>query len=210
VSAAAKSLPRPAGRTASVPPDPVAAIGALAAGRRRRIDLGTLGDRVFLGVAGVGLDSAVGEIAERTRLVRGRAVYAYAALRGVAAWTPVPFTLDVDGDEREVLASSIAVANSGRHGGGMRPAPGAVLDDGLLDVVVFGALPKRTLVRSLPRMFDGSHVRDPSVTVLRGRRVRLAAAEALSVWADGERLGHLPAELAVRPAALEVLAPGTA
>ena len=119
----------------------------------------------------------------------------------------------------EYAASNVVVANSGYYGKGMKIAPAAVLDDGLLDVVVIEAASKLSLMRSLPTVYDGAHVDLPQVTVLRGRRVEVAAdptargAAGVPVGGDGEPLGALPgragapALVEVLPGALSVLAP---
>ena len=99
------------------------------------------------------------------------------------------------------------VANSGYYGAGMRIAPDAVVDDGLLDVVVVRAASRLRLVRALPRLYDGSHVDLDEVLVLRGREVTLASDERVTAYGDGERLVPLPLTASVRPAALTVLAP---
>jgi len=100
----------------------------------------------------------------------------------------------------------VVVANSGYYGKGMKIAPDAVLDDGLLDVVVIEAASKLELMRSLPKVYDGGHVALPEVTVLRGRRIEIAADARVPVpvGGDGEALGVLPG-LAAQPAVVEVL-----
>ncbi len=91
----------------------------------------------------------------------------------------------------------MVVANSAYYGKGMKIAPDAALDDGLLDVVVIEAASKLSLMRSLPKVYDGAHVALPEVTVLRGRRVEVAADAGardarVPVGGDGEPLGALP------------------
>jgi diacylglycerol kinase (ATP) len=85
----------------------------------------------------------------------------------------------------------------------MKVCPGAVLDDGLLDVVVVGPLTRRRFLRLFPRVFAGTHITDPSVTVYRGREVRLEGRA--NAYADGEPMGPLPLTSTVMPGALRVI-----
>jgi diacylglycerol kinase (ATP) len=101
----------------------------------------------------------------------------------------------------------VAVANGPSYGGGMRVCPDALLDDGLLDVLVLSEISIPAFLHVFPRVFAGTHVRHPAVEVLRGRRVRLVA-KGVVAYADGERVGPLPLTCAVVPGALRVLVPG--
>ena len=124
--------------------DPVAACDVLAEGREQRIDVADIDGRAYLGIASSGLDSDAGDLANATRLKLGQLVYVYATLRAVRAWRPARWEVVIDGAARSFTGYSVAVANSGVFGGGMYLAPDAKLDDGLLDVVMIGDLPKRT------------------------------------------------------------------
>ncbi len=88
----------------------------------------------------------------------------------------------------------------------MKIAPGAAINDGILDVVVIEAASRSALLRALPKVYDGSHVELPEVHLIRGRRVELAADSraGVAVGADGEPWGTLPS-LAEEPAVAEVL-----
>ena len=81
------------------------------------------------------------------------------------------------------------------------------MDDGVLDVCLVGSLSKPSFVATFPKVFRGTHVRHPAVTILRGRKVELDAARPFVVYADGERFGPLPVSFTVLPGALEVYAP---
>ena len=94
-------------------------------------------------------------------------------LRAVRAWRPARWEVVIDGEPRSFTGYSVAVANSGVFGGGMYLAPDAKLDDGLLDVVMIGDIPKRTYLGSLPKVFTGAHVREPGVEIVPGPRGRL-------------------------------------
>ena len=89
-----------------------------------------------MGIASLGFDSDANRIANDAKLVRGNAVYLYAALRALAAWKPAAFSVTVDGERREVSGYSVAVGNSKAYGGGMYLLPQAELDDGQLDVLI--------------------------------------------------------------------------
>jgi len=198
-------------RALGIPREPRGACAVLAAGRARTLDLGLAGDRSFIGVASCGLDSDVNRIANETRLPLANLVYGYALARALPAWRPARFSLLLDGHERrELLGYSVAVANSGVFGGGMRIAPDASMEDGLLDVVLIAHLPRWRFLALAPSVFSGAHVRQPNVEVLRARTLELAADRPFTLYADGEPLAELPVRLAVRPAAIRLLCAPTA
>ena len=132
-----------------------------------------------------------------------------AALRALAAWRPATFELLLDDGQRRTFSGySVGACNNKAYGGGMYAAPGAELDDGLLDVVVCEAMPKRRfLTRTLPRVFKGTHVELPEVHVMRTRRVRVETDRPFDVYADGDPIGRTPATIEVLPAAIRVLCP---
>ena len=123
-----------------------------------------------------------------------RLQYPYAAVRSLATYQPGRYRVSVDGAEEEYAAATVVVANSAYYGKGMKIAPAAAVDDGLLDVVVIEAASKVELMRSLPTVYDGAHVERPEVTVLSGKRVEVRgrARTPIPVGGDGEPLGYLP------------------
>jgi YegS/Rv2252/BmrU family lipid kinase len=187
--------------------DPVAACDVLAEEREQRVDVADIEGHAYLGIASSGLDSDAGDIANATRLKLGQLVYVYATLRAVRAWRPAHWEVVIDGAPRSFTGYSVAVANSGVFGGGMYLAPDAKLDDGLLDVVMIGDLPKRTYLAALPKVFTGAHVREPGVEILQAREVAFHADRPFNVQADGDPIADLPATVRVQPGALRVLAP---
>jgi YegS/Rv2252/BmrU family lipid kinase len=187
--------------------DPVAACDVLAEGREQRIDVADIDGRAYLGIASSGLDSDAGDFANATRLKLGQLVYVYATLRAVRAWRPARWEVVIDGRPRSFVGYSVAVANSGVFGGGMFLAPDARLDDGLLDVVMIGDLPKRTYLAALPKVFTGAHVREPGLEMVQAREVAFHADRPFNVQADGDPIADLPATVRVQPGALQVMAP---
>jgi diacylglycerol kinase (ATP) len=165
---------------------------ALKCGRIRDIDLGQVGDRWFGTVLASGFDSRVNDRGNRMRWPTGRLKYDLAMIAELAGFRPVPYRIRLDdGEVREVEATLVAVGNGSSYGGGMRICPGADLTDGLFDITIVGDCSRATLLRVFPRVYRGTHVGHPKVTVLRAARVEIAA-EDVTGYADGEPLGPLP------------------
>jgi YegS/Rv2252/BmrU family lipid kinase len=195
--------------------EPAAAI--VAAGHTRPVDLGVVAEpgreqrgRAFVGIASVGFDSDANRIANEAPSWLGGLVYVYGALRALASWRPARFEVELDppGERRSFTGFSIGAANSQTYGGGMRAAPDALLDDGLLEVVVCEDVPKlRFLTRILPKVFSGTHVHEPSVSVFRAREVAIGADRPFTMYADGDPIGELPVRVRALPAAVTMLTP---
>jgi YegS/Rv2252/BmrU family lipid kinase len=194
-------------RVLGIPSDPDGAVAVLAAGHRRRIDVGEANGKRFLGVVSAGFDSEANRVANETKLLRGNLVYAYGGLRVLLGWKPVRYKLRIGEEQRRFDGYSISVANSGAFGGGMLIAPDALLDDGELDVVMVGEGCKLRFVSNLPKVFKGTHVEEDEVHVFRAPRLELSASRPLPVYADGEHITDLPVSLRVLPRALDVLVP---
>ena len=87
----------------------------------------------------------------------------------------------MDDEQIATEAMLVVVGNSRSYGGGMRVFPDASIDDGVLDVCIVHALSKAAFLRAFPRVFRGTHVRHPKVTMLRGRRVTVEANRRIQV-----------------------------
>jgi YegS/Rv2252/BmrU family lipid kinase len=195
-------------RKLGISQDPAQAAESLFSGAVREVDVAVTTDgRAYLGIASAGIDSDVQDIALDTKLKLGSLVYLYGTLRALGGWKPADWTVTVDGEEHRFSGYSVGVANSGMFGGGIRYVPQASLDDGLLDVVLCGASSKLNYLRGIPRSFKGTHVSDPSFTLLKGREITFAADRPYVVYADGDPLSALPCTITVEPRSLRVLAP---
>jgi diacylglycerol kinase (ATP) len=180
--------------------------GTLLEAEPRSVDVIDVGGRVVVGSVYAGVDSLASELVDRARRLPRSVQYPYAAVRSIIEFKPTTYDVVVDGLARRFHAFTVVVANSGYYGSGMHIAPDAVLDDGMLDVVVIRAASKLQLIRSMPKLYDGTHVGLDEVVVLRGREFRIAATEPVLAYGDGEQLGPLPVTASVLPAALRVLA----
>ena len=194
-------------RVLGIPAEPQGAAAMLAAGHTRRIDVGEVNGRRFLGIVSVGFDSEANRLANETKWLRGNLVYAYAGVRTLLGWKPARFTVRVGDERRRFSGYSVSVANSKAFGGGMFIAPDADLADGEFDVVSVGEVGKLRFLGNLPKVFKGTHVEEDEVRVFRAARLELSASRPFPVYADGEHLADLPAKLRVLPRALSVIVP---
>jgi diacylglycerol kinase family enzyme len=166
--------------------------------------------RKYAGVAGIGFDSDVVRFVDaRMRRARGAWIYPYAVLRTVMSYRPPFVRIEFDGGSFEGRVTIVAAANSPYFGGGMLIAPGARLDDGLLDLVVIEHLAPLRLLALFHRIYRGRHIDHPAVHTFRLRRAKVTVDRNSAVYADGERLtecGRQDSWIDVLPASLWVAA----
>jgi diacylglycerol kinase (ATP) len=159
----------------------------------------------FVGVLSAGFDALVNERANHMRWPKGPARYTLAMLLTLLRFRPIDYRLGLDAPPVARSAMLVSVANGNFMGGGMRITPDALFDDGLFDVFVVAPMSKLQLIRLFPRVFKGTHVGHRKVSINRGRRVTIAA-EGVTAYADGERIGALPVDVELVSGALALLA----
>jgi YegS/Rv2252/BmrU family lipid kinase len=197
-------------RVLGIPADPVEACSIVAARFSRKLDLGEIDGKAFVGIASVGFDSEANRIANEAPAWLGGLVYAYGALRALLFWRSARFQIELDpsGERHNFSGYTVGACNSKTYGGGMRAAPDALLDDGLLDVVVLESVSKLSfLTKILPKVFSGTHVREPSVKVFRAREIAVSADRPFTMYADGDPIGELPLRVRAIGGAVRVLVP---
>jgi YegS/Rv2252/BmrU family lipid kinase len=213
-------------RVLGIPDDREAAAAIVAAGHTRAVDLGLVADgaatddgaapaggRAFVGIASAGFDSDANRIANEAPSWLGGLVYVYGAFGALISWRPARFEIELDppSERRVFTAFTVGACNSKTYGGGMRAAPDAMLDDGLLEVVVLENVGKLAFVtRILPKVFKGTHVRERGVHVFRAREIALNANRPFTMYADGDPIGELPLRVRALPAAITMLTPAGA
>jgi diacylglycerol kinase (ATP) len=197
----------------------------------RNIDLGMIsavpsageapsiqGTRYFCCVAGVGFDGDVARRANRLpRWLRGHGGYVMSVAPTIFTFNPIPMRVltehedsattngwEVRCDQPTLIA---AFANTPLYGGGMKVAPKAKMDDGLLDVCIVGALSPLRLLRLFPTVYSGNHLKLPEVEYFPASRVRVETGDPMDVYADGEFVCRTPVEIGVQRAALRVIVP---
>ena len=180
----------------------------IAAGRSRQIDLGAVGHRYFATVATLGFDSAVSQyVADGhvPRFLSGTPSYLYAIFLQILRYKDAMVHLEGEDFEYSGRIFLAATANTAQYGGNMRIAPGAVADDGALDVCLVQSVSRWEVVKMVPRVFSGGHLSNPAVSMHRVKRLKVEAEAPMPIWADGERVAETPAEISVVPKALNLL-----
>lgn len=175
-------------------------------GVERRIDMAAVDDEWFLNVAGFAFDVAVLQRTLRMRWLAGAAVYAAAALRELLAYPGLE--VRIDGDRASSRYLLLAFANGAHFGGAFHVAPGARVDDGLLDAIAISDVGVLARVGLLARAALGTHLSHPRVTARRATGFTLRFAAAPVYEADGELRRAAAAEVRVesRPGVLRVVA----
>ena len=186
--------------------DTMAATDVVIAGKERRIDLGRVGSRYFVTVLAAGFDAIVNERANAMTWPKGRMRYNLATMAELRTFKPISYVVDIDGEQQRFEAMMVAVGNGPSFGGGLRITQGAVLDDGLLDVVVIQPMSKLELVSTYPKLFKGTHIHHRDYRHHHAKRITIAAP-GITAYADGERVAALPLTVEVAPLALRVLVP---
>ena len=193
-------------------------------GHVRHIDLGVIsilegagapaGCRYFCCVAGVGFDGEVARRANRLpRWLRGHGGYVLSALPTIFSFAPLPIKVSVPDSAGGWTTRShqptlvTALANAPFYGGGMKVAPQAKMDDGLLDVCIVGAVNRMKLFSVFPTVYAGRHLGIREVTYFKTERARVETEQPLDVYADGEYVCRTPVEISIQRAALRVVVP---
>jgi len=170
-----------------VPRDPAASLDRALRAPARPMDVGEIAGRVFLNVAGLGIDA---RIAHRFNARRGGShglrTYVRESIAELRRFTPIEYEVTLGEERLHTRAFLVAIANSPQYGNGARVAPGARIDDGLLDLVIAEASPVLSALWRARRLFTGSILRDPRVRHRRVERVAVRSAAPIVFHVDGE------------------------
>jgi len=186
------------------------AVEIIAAGHVRRVDVGQVSTPReqfhFVNIIGWGFVVDAGLAARRYKIA-GNGAYTLGVLTALARMRSRPLIMELDGELIEQDNLFVEVSNSRYTGTRFLMAPGAVLDDGLLDVTLVRRVSRRRLLRLFPTIFDGRHVDCEEVTTRQASHIRLSAPEGLPLMPDGEFFGKTPLEIRCLQQDLELYFP---
>ena len=187
---------------------PERAIAHALASTSRAIDVGELAGRLFVNIAGVGIDAHVAtQFNAASNPRRGLAGYARVAGRALRTYRPSVYRITTPAGRVDVRALLVTVANAPQWGNGAQIAPGARVDDGLFDLVVIEEHSRFRTVSQLPRLFNGTVSRIRGCTISRVPDVTIESDEPMTFHVDGEPVhGGTTLQARMHPGALKVVA----
>ena len=201
-------------RTIGIPRSYTEACRCFARPRKLTVDLGVVeyvsrgqtARRLFVNFAGLGFDAEVVKATtQRFKTLGSLPSYRLGLLTTLLCYRGKQVTIEMDGQVEDRKVCLVLMGNGKYGGGGMLSTPNADPTDGLFDVLIIDDLSKPDLLWSLPRVYRGTHLTHPKVTVKRARDIEIVSAEPMALQADGELLGELPARFQVLPAALNII-----
>jgi YegS/Rv2252/BmrU family lipid kinase len=174
-------------------------------------DDGSLAERHFVNVVSFGFSSDVARRANTSsKRLGGRVAFFAATVRSLVSYDNADVLVSIDDQPERRLSVLLAAVGNGRFfGGGMKICPEALLDDGLLDLVIVGNLGRAGVIANIHRIYSGMHLTMKEVQGARVRRLKVAPADRaakIPLEVDGETPGHLPASFELLPGALRVRA----
>ena len=195
-------------RTLCLPLDLKAACEVIAAGRRRRIDLGLVNDKAFFNVASLGLSADLAQgLTHESKQRWGRLAYAREALRVLRAARTFHAVIESRSGVRHLRTMQVAIGNGRHYGGGQVVAADASIDDGHLDL--YSLSPKA--VWKLALLFgdfrSGKHGAWSEVTTAKCTDFWIRTDTPMPINTDGDVVTQTPAHFVVRPDAVEVFVP---
>jgi diacylglycerol kinase (ATP) len=192
------------------------AVAAIVRGQTRRVDVVQVRDAtgrysIYLGGGGLGLDAEAARYASGRFLKwPGRLRYIASAIVALQKFSGAQIEIEFPNSSLPGIKETVllaAVLNTPSYGGGLRLAPGALLDDGMLEVALLGMLGAWEVAALLPRLLMTGELKTKKVARFRAPRVRLAATSGMWFHGDGELLGPSPVEIEVMPKKLRMLVP---
>lgn len=184
----------------------------------RKIDIGKiqhneLQETYFMNNMGVGFDAAVAKDSNESRMKQllnrfslGRLVYVYILVKKLLTFRTIPIKVTVDGKVYNYSnAWFVTVSNQPYYGGGMKIAPAALPDDGILDITVVHRISRLKLLLVFISVFWGKHTKFQEVEQFTGKYITIESTSEVLAHADGEGIGHTPMKIRACPKALEIL-----
>jgi diacylglycerol kinase (ATP) len=175
-----------------------AAIDILVEGRTRLVDVGHVQcvdtEYHFLNVTHMGFSVDAGRTAKNLKFI-GNAAYTIGTLWQTLKLKSYPLLIELDGEEICQDNVFVTISNTQYTGTHFLIAPGAVIDDGLLDITLLRRLPRHRLLQLFPTIYHGGHVEKPEVTVHKASQITIRSPNDMLMGPDGEFRGRTPARI---------------
>jgi YegS/Rv2252/BmrU family lipid kinase len=203
------------GRMFGIPLDHEKAVKIIAENKIMAHDVGLVSfhngsekmNRYFINIAGLGFESVV---VRKTNIQKdkghgGKLIYFYNLLTSLLSYRNTTAEIIIDGKVTNANVFSINIGNGRYCGGGMRQTPDALPDDGLLDVTIINGMGKFEIIRNLKILYDGTILSHPKISGYKCKNIKVSSDSLIFTEADGESLGHTPAEFSIIPAGINIV-----
>jgi diacylglycerol kinase (ATP) len=163
--------------------------------------------RYFLNIAGLGFESVVvwKTNKQKDKGKSSKTIYLLNLLSSLISYRNTPVEITIDGKTSKARIFSINVGNGRYCRGVMRQTPEAIPNDGLLDITIIKEMGKIEIIRNLKLLYDGTILSHPKVDGYRSNNLKVSSDSLIYLEADGESLGHGPAEFGILPLAVNIV-----
>ncbi len=186
------------------------ALDIIRQGKTQKTDVGKFESenqtRYFINILGLGFITDVGLTAAKYKKF-GRNAYTLAVLEELLTLKGIPLRLTIDGKKLDRSCIFVEVSNSRYTGADFMMAPGAVLNDGLLDITILNKVGRLRLLQYFPSLFKGKHILKPEVETIQARKITIESEIPKLLAPDGEHLGTTPVSIECLPQAVELFWP---
>lgn len=192
-------------RMLNISRDVTSACQVIASGAERLVDVGVANGEMFLGICITGLDGEANHLANKVSIIKNQFVYVVCGLVALAKWRPKKFEVNIDGEKISHRGYSVAAANSKCYGGGLYLAPDANIQDGLLEAILMGYMPKLKLISKITNLYLAKLILDKAVLRKKFNIMTIATEEPEDVYADGDLIAKTPVKITVRKNCLRII-----
>ena len=174
-------------------------------------DLPRINNIPFISIAYVGFDAEVNRLANDGKgYWGGKLGYIVCVLKALRKYRPFEIDMTIDDNRLREHVMMVAIANGPFYGGGMKIAPEASMNDGLLNICIVKEISKWELLRQFPKVYNGTHIFHPKIIMTTGKKIKVVSDEDREIFADGEYVGKLPAECTIGKQTIQILSPNEA
>jgi len=174
----------------------------------QKLDLPSVNQVPFVSIAYVGFDAEVNHLANRQKgYFDGTLGYIVCVLKALRNFKPFNVEMTIDDEAWRGRVMMVSVANAPFYGGGMKIAPDAKMNDGVLNICIVKEISKLELLQQFPKVFQGTHISHPRIMMKTGQRIKIRSEEQREIFADGEYAGSLPAECTIGDQTVRILSP---
>lgn len=167
-------------------------------GQTKKVDVGKINDTHFLNIAGLGIDSSILEKTEKIKKhIKGPLAYLLSTFIVLATYKCEKIKIVIDGTEIIRECYLVAIGNGQYYGGGMRVTPNALLDNGLLEIVIIHKMPKIKFAMLFRKVFSGDHIHESVVENYQGKKIRIVASSEVKINVDGNLIGKGSCDISI-------------